>query len=255
MNQWLRRWAALALALASAAALSQTQTPAFRGASQGSNSPTFRAGSSASYSGIVFRGAASAATTAATLSVNKPAATVSGDLMIASIAVRSAAVTITPPSGWTLVRRTDNSPEASLSVYYKIATASEPSSYTFATSTGMSAAAWIAAYSGVNQTTPVDTDKGQFVVTSSTTYNAPGITTTYANDVVLFTIGAFDQGTSGDTWTGPTTQRKQINNNNAKSIVFGDVTQAAPGASAATSATASFSQDYALLEQLALRCQ
>jgi len=191
--------------------------------------------------------------------LSRPAGTTTGDLLLAAMfwgsTNNSTLPSMNAPTGWTLVRRTDNSPEASLSVYYKIATASEPSSYTFATSTGMSAAAWIAAYSGVNQTTPIDTDKGQFANNSSTTYNAPGITTVYANDVVLFTVGAFDQGTSGDTWTGPTTQRKQINNNNAKSIVFGDATQTAPGASAATSATASFTQDYALLEQLAIRCQ
>jgi hypothetical protein len=191
--------------------------------------------------------------------LSRPTGTTTGDLLLAAMfwgsTNNSTLPSMTAPTGWTLLRRTDNSPEASLSVYYKIATASEPSSYTFDTSTGMSAAGWIAAYSGVNQTTPIDTDKGQFANTSSTTYAAPSITTSYANDVVLFTVGAFDQGTSGDTWNGPLTQRKQINNNNAKSIVFGDATQAAPGASAAASATASFSQNYALLEQLALRCQ
>lgn len=191
--------------------------------------------------------------------LSQPPGTAPGDLLVAAMMWGStnnvSLPAMTAPTGWTLLRRTDNSPVASLSVYYKIATTSEPSTYTFSDANSMSAAAWIAAYSGVNETTPIDTDNGAFVAAPSVTFFAPSITTAFANDIVIFTIGAFDQGTSGDAWTGPPTQRKQINNGNAKSIVFGDVTQATPGAAAPASATASSQQDYALVEQLALRCR
>ena len=58
-----------------------------------------------------FRAAASAAVASGVtaLTITKPAGTVSNDVMIAAIAVRPNTATITAPSGWTLVRRTDQS--------------------------------------------------------------------------------------------------------------------------------------------------
>ena len=64
--------------------------------------------------------------------------------MAASIAFRPNTAVITPPAGWALIRRLDNGAVSanSLAIYGKVATASEPASYTWtlSTSTGRPAA-------------------------------------------------------------------------------------------------------------------
>ena len=58
-----------------------------------------------------FRAAASAgvATGVTSFTVNKPTGTQENDVMIAAIAIRPYTATISAPSGWTLVRRTNKS--------------------------------------------------------------------------------------------------------------------------------------------------
>jgi hypothetical protein len=116
---------------------------------------SFRAASSATAAGITpaFRAAASAATTTATLTITKPSGTAANDVLIASIAVTPSSVAITAPSGWTLVRRTDNAgpTSSSLAVYYKAALTGEPASYAW----GVSGAGF--AVGGVQGFTGIDT--------------------------------------------------------------------------------------------------
>ncbi len=84
--------------------------------------------SAASLAVPAFRAAASSAAASGALTINKPTGTVQGDVMVASISVRPNTATITAPSGWTLVRRLDNTNTTanSLAVYYKVAGSSEP---------------------------------------------------------------------------------------------------------------------------------
>src|SRR5882672_11583107 len=93
----------------------------------------FRAASSATATGITpaFRSAASATTTGATLTITKPSGVAANDVLIASIGLTPSSATLTPPSGWTLVRRTNNAGPTSnsLAVYSKVAGGSEPASY------------------------------------------------------------------------------------------------------------------------------
>src|SRR5688500_18185569 len=59
--------------------------------------------------------------------VNKPAGTAPADLLVACIALEKGSdAEITGPSGWTLIRRTDNSTDSGLATYFKIAGAAEP---------------------------------------------------------------------------------------------------------------------------------
>ena len=99
-----------------------------------------------------FRAAASRAAASGSLVINKPTGTVQNDVMVASIAVRPNTATITAPSGWTLVRRTDNtnSNPNSLATYYKVAGSSEPTSYTWTLGSSAGAAGGIQSFSGVN---------------------------------------------------------------------------------------------------------
>ncbi len=87
--------------------------------------------------------------------INKPAGTATGDLMVALLAfwANGSQRTITPPSGWTL-RQTAyfdaGSDEVQLSVLTKAATSSEPASYTASASgTVYLRSTCSAAYSGV----------------------------------------------------------------------------------------------------------
>ena len=67
--------------------------------------------------------------------LNKPSGTVEGDMMVAWVCGDSSArKNVTPPSGWSVIYN-QSSPDLGGSAqqfgYYKVATASEPSSYTF----------------------------------------------------------------------------------------------------------------------------
>jgi hypothetical protein len=167
--------------------------------------------------------------------VNKPTGVVAGDLLLATMEVDADPVTVTGPSGWTLLLDTLVAPGTTSAfhaqVWYKVATASEPASYTW----GVPASPWVdiglLAYSGVNTTTPIDSFNGRDAgIVSSASTNS--ITTTQANDLVVALFINFQSAT----WTaGPgTTQRYDFDGNTAE-----DVVQASAGSTGAKSATAS----------------
>src|SRR5205085_7896540 len=101
--------------------------------------------------------------------VRKPPGTVAGDVMIASIAFGLDTPTITPPTGWTLIRRITSSSKTtgfdSMAIYYRVADASDAgvSSYYF-TISGGAANTWVGdiqSFSGVDTTNPIDVENGQ----------------------------------------------------------------------------------------------
>src|SRR6266480_95152 len=119
--------------------------------------------------------------------IRKPPGTVAGDVMIASIAFGLDTPTITPPAGWTLVRRVTSSSKTtgydSMAVYWRAADASDASvsSYTFTISNATNG--WVGgiqSFSGVDTTTPIDGENGQ-VTANGLTHATPSVTTTGAN--------------------------------------------------------------------------
>lgn len=66
----------------------------------------------------------------ATLVLDKPSGTVEGDLLIIIISSDDASVSITPPSGWSTLYDEVDAGSQTASVYYLVAGASEPSTYT-----------------------------------------------------------------------------------------------------------------------------
>jgi hypothetical protein len=102
---------------------------------------------------------------------------VANDVMIAQVTVRGGTgTTLTPPAGWSLVRRDNRGTSTAEGVYvHVVRVASEPASYTWNFTAGNNAAGGIAAYSGVNTTKPVDVSGGQGNA-SSTSITAPSIT-------------------------------------------------------------------------------
>jgi len=188
-----------------------------------------------------YRSTSSATSTpVTTIAISKPAGVTTDDVLLAGISVRGNP-TITPPTGWTLVRSDASTTVLLQSVYVKVATGSEPASYSWTFSVPIaSAVGGIAAHSGVDTTTPVDTSGGQ-ANASSTSVTAPSVTTTVA-DALL--VGVF--GTANDaTFTPATgmTERYDVDADGTNQIggEGADQSQAAAGASGTRVATASVS--------------
>ena len=134
---------------------------------------------------------------ATTLVVPRPATFATGDLLLASIAIRGSS-TISPPAGWTVIRNDLNGTNLRQVTWWKIATASEPATYTFTFSAGRLSAGAIHAYGGVHPTNPIDVSSGS-INASSTSLTATGVTTTVANDRLV----AFYSMTTNATVTPP----------------------------------------------------
>src|SRR5712691_3550821 len=136
--------------------------------------------------------------------IRKPPGTVAGDVMIASIAFGLNS-TITPPAGWTLVRRIDQASGStySMAIYRRTADASDASvsSYVFGLSNANNG--WVGgiqSISGVDTTTPIDVENGQ-VTASALTHATPSVTTTGANRLLVTTHMVYRGNITG--WTPP----------------------------------------------------
>jgi hypothetical protein len=117
---------------------------------------------------------------AAALTLAKPQGVASGDVLVAAVAARlGSGSAVSQPSGWRLIRRDDCSgPSQTVlaqAIYYKVATASEPSSYTFTFQASTGSAGSVLVYSGVDTANPVDGSSGRY--SRNTVYaHAPALT-------------------------------------------------------------------------------
>lgn len=105
------------------------------------------------FSQITQRGTATtASSTSTSLTINKPTGVVTGDVMLVNIAKENNTANDPSLSGWTLVAGgAINGSDIRGAVLYKVATSSEPSSYTFALGTGTNdAVGTIVAFYGVD---------------------------------------------------------------------------------------------------------
>ena len=118
----------------------------------------------------------STSTQAAHVTVNRPQGVAPGDIMLAQVAVRGGAGQIlTPPAGWSLIRRDADPTMILQGIYTHVVGPSEPVSYTWNFDAGNDAAAAIADFGGVNTITPIDSNNGQ-ANPSSTNIVAPSVT-------------------------------------------------------------------------------
>jgi hypothetical protein len=132
------------------------------------------------------------------LRINIPAGTAVNDILIASVGVTPSTTAVTPPAGWTLIRRIDNATATtnSLYVYRKFVTASEPAFYEWSVSNVDFAVGGIQSFRGVDTANPVDVENGQNTA-SGTNHDTPSVTTTVAN-AMLVTSHTY---ASSRTWT------------------------------------------------------
>lgn len=198
------------------------------------------------------------------ISINTPAGVVENDVMTAAIGLTPSSVTITPPVGWTSIRRTNNPGGVSnaLEVFYKVATNAEPAGHTWIFSGNASAVGGIQAFSGVDTSTPINTENGQ-ATPSSLNHTAPSITTTVANTML---VGHYTFSSSRN-WTPQNPPGPPVAMTESFDVLFPPARaigqslegtrqlQAAPGASTAFTSRASANPDFGNAHILALRPQ
>jgi RHS repeat-associated protein len=218
---------------------------------------SFRGAASATAQGITptFRAAASAASRAGNLSINKPAGVGAGDVLVASVAVRPSSAVITPPAGWTLVRRLDNpgSSSNSLAVFHKVALTVEPASYVWDVPGASFSVGGIQAFSGIDTANPIDAENGQNTPLG-TIHAAPSITTSIAN-AMLVSAHAF---ASSETWDPPggmteSADRRSEGGPGGISIEVNRALQSVAGSTGSKAATADGKADVGNAHLLALR--
>lgn len=147
-----------------------------------------------------------------TLVLNKPNGTVNGDVMVAHVAVNTASTAITAPSGWTLIRSNQTSGSLKMSTFYRVAGASEPTSYTWTFGASQPASGGISVFSGVNKTSPVLTSSGKYN-DSTATVSFSQVNTTVANTMVLAVVSV-----SGNTTvSAPSGLTERYDKNNTSS--------------------------------------
>jgi hypothetical protein len=191
-------------------------------------------------SGIAFRAASAGANGPATsLVVPKPAGAVTGDVLLASVAVRGVPA-IAAPAGWSLVRVDARGTILKQAVYVKVAGVTEPASYMWTFSVSKPAAGGIAAFTGVDTASPVNASGGQANL-SATAVTAPSVTTTVPNSMLVALYGVAPL--AGLTAPGGMTERWEVGSapGTTNPVVSEGATamQAAAGATAPRAATAS----------------
>jgi hypothetical protein len=132
----------------------------------------------------VWRGAGTAANNAAgstTLVLARPTAAVGNDMLLATVTTTGAAVTA--PAGWTQAGTTSAS-GVRTAVFWRGATGTDPTSWTFTLSSSQKAAGQIIAYSGVHPSAPIDVTASA-ATASGTAHAAPRVMTTGANRMIL----------------------------------------------------------------------
>jgi hypothetical protein len=108
---------------------------------------------------------------------------------------------VTPPSGWQLIRRTNQLNQVAMVTFYKIATANEPTTYGFRISQSPKWTMGISRISGADVTHkdgPIVIDSGASGA-SGMVATAPSLTTAECNTLVL----AFFTNKQNATWTAP----------------------------------------------------
>jgi hypothetical protein len=170
-----------------------------------------------------------AATSATSLTLNKPAGVVDGDVMVASISFILSGMTFpTIPAGWTQERLATNG-GSGVGVFVKVASG-EPASYTWGTSGASNMAGAISSYIGVDNTTPVDAENGGLVA------NFTSVTT--VTPATMLVVSSFAGNISTTiTFTPPAGMTERVDRANA-AATFVTVEQAdalwAPAAASGT---------------------
>lgn len=170
------------------------------------------------------------------LSLDRPAVT-EGTVMLASITINGGgAVSVTAPSGWTQIARTDNDVNVTLISYWKVVSASEPTTYTWSMDQQTRAVGGIVPYTGVDGTNPIDAVAGNIGL--GTTATTSVVTTAAANEEIA-ALFATDVTKTFSSPTGMTQKFSVSNGSLGPTELVSDTIQAASGSSGSKSSVIS----------------
>jgi len=183
-----------------------------------------------------------------TVTVNKPSGVATGDLLIAQIVVWDGTGTNTPaaPGGWNLIRHdfvSYNGNKMTSWLYYKVATATEPASYSW-TISSQYAAGVIGAWQGASSVLPIDNASGATAGGFSPLPDAaPSLTPANNNELQVYFYGA--QSAVGPSITLPaliTERMDAVSSKEGYGLGFGDLA-APPSGTPSLTYTAVGTQD------------
>ena len=127
------------------------------------------------------------------ITINRPASTVTDQVMVASIVASDDDPAFGAPAGWSLVRQDTMKDILRQAVYVKVARDNEPANYTWTVSSARRLAGGITTFSGVDPAHPVDAVNGS--TGNGTAVPAPAVTTTVANTVLVDIAAVASDGT------------------------------------------------------------
>jgi hypothetical protein len=137
-------------------------------------------------------------TASTTVSVTKPAGTVAGNVLVSCLALNGGSVAGTGvPAGWTPLASVTAQANPKVFGYYKVATASEPASYTWMLASSVAGGGGVARYSGASGVDGAATSASGASAASGT---VPGVTTTTGNTML---VGCMGVNSSSATLTSP----------------------------------------------------
>ncbi|HVS17239.1 MAG TPA: hypothetical protein VMT18_01475, partial [Planctomycetota bacterium] len=164
---------------------------------------------------------------------------------------------VTPPAGWTLIRRVDNpnTTDHSLLTWRRTAAAGEPASHTFTLSASTGSAGGIAAFLRVDPASPIVVEDG-VNTPSSLAHAAPSVVPAIG-ETMLVTLHAFS---STGTWTPPAGMLEAFDQGSQAGPVAAGISltcayalNASSGATGARTATAANDADVGNTASIVLR--
>jgi hypothetical protein len=205
-------------------------------------SATTANGSSSSTAITYVNSATTYATNTTSINVNVPAGTQEGHFMLAVVNFWGD-LTLTAPGGWTeLHTQKVVAGGGEARIFWRIASSSEPASYTWSTSFADYSMAYIATYAGVDVSAPVNVSAIE-ANTSSTSAAQTAVTTTAANAMVLYVLSVDDgpsAPTTSLTTTPPSGMTERIDFASGwKCVYLAEVLQASAGTTGTKTATLS----------------
>ncbi|MDQ1703278.1 MAG: trimeric autotransporter adhesin, partial [Frankiaceae bacterium] len=193
--------------------------------------------------------------TGSPLAITMPTGVAAGNLLLASVSLRDATATLTPPAGWTLLTSIPTSGATSKQlVYTRVAAAGEPASYSWSWTGGAGASdssGVILAYSGIwsGAGSNVDTSTTATANATTTASTAAG-TAAFTQDMILAFYGTAGSSAftapAGMTALATITSTSGAPTSRSSSGSF-QVIQAASGAIAAKSSTITSADNTAVM--------
>jgi hypothetical protein len=181
------------------------------------------------------------------LSIAKPTGVVEGGVLIATVTAAGSG-SVTTPSGWTVIKSVAQGTALRQVTYYKVATGSEPVSYSWSLGSSRAASGGIVDYSGVNTAVPIDATASAGGESGNAA--APSVTTSAANDLVLV-AASFATATTVTPGASTTEQVDVKSASNTTEVA--DFAQAAAEATAAKTVTPAVSTAAWIAQTFALR--